>query len=399
MPTTVLNYMKKWGIYSVNIEEKLLALNIFENNQYFDLYIDLINKNKNTKKEKFKTAAHHILPKSYAKKLGISVDNSKNNLVNLLHKDHALAHYYLAFCTSDPYFKYSAANSINHIAGFSKKMGQLDIENFIKNLDRYQELMEVHAQENSKKYRGKLAGDKNPAKRPDVRLKISQALKGRESSTKGMKIHDEAWRKQMAKNRMGKIPVTNSDKIQKWINPEELAEYIEKGWHYGTNQKGKIVSEESKIKNSIAHKGRIRITDGKNNKDIFPEKLPEWEKKGWRRGLTKQSYVGGMKGKHLTTEQKEHLRALNKGRKGTFTGCHHTKETKEKISLKNKNRRHTDEFKQKLSEARKGKIAVHKPSENKTKYIIKEDLGGFLMQGYVKGGAKRNNNIKDETKC
>ena len=51
--------------------------------------------------------------------------------------------------------------------------------------------MEVRAQENSKKCKGKLAGDKNPAKRPDVRLKISQALKGRKSSTKGMKIHDE----------------------------------------------------------------------------------------------------------------------------------------------------------------------------------------------------------------
>ena len=106
-----------------------------------------------------------------------------------------------------------------------------------------------------------------------------------------------------------------------------------------------------------------------------------------------------MKGKHLTAEQKEHLRTLNKGRKGTFTGCHHTKETKEKISLKNKNRPRTDEFKQKLSKAFKGKIAVHKPSENKTKYIAKEDLNEFLMQGYVKGGAKRNNNIKDETKC
>lgn len=382
-----------------DIKEKLLELNIFEDNQYFALYIDLINKNKETKKEKFKTASHHILPKSYAKKLGIPVDNSKDNLVNLLHKDHALAHYYLAFCTSDPYFKYSAANSLNHIAGFSKKVGQYDIENFIKNLDKYQELVEVRAQENSKKCKGKLVGDKNPTKRPEVRSKISQALKGRKSSTKGMKIHDEAWKMQMSKNRMGKIPVTDDNKIQKWINPEELTEYIEKGWHYGTNQKGKTVSEESKIKNSMAHKGRIRITDGKNNKNILPEELPEWEEKGWHRGLTKQSYVSGMKGKHLTTEQKEHLRTLNKGRKGTFTGCHHTKETKEKISLKNKNRPRTDEFKQKLSKAFKGKIAVHKPSENKTKYIAKEDLNEFLMQGYVKGGAKRNNNIKDETKC
>ena len=35
-----------------DIKEKLLELNIFEDNQYFALYVDLINKNKETKKRK-----------------------------------------------------------------------------------------------------------------------------------------------------------------------------------------------------------------------------------------------------------------------------------------------------------------------------------------------------------
>ena len=83
------------------MKEKLLSLNIFENNQYLDAYIKLIEENKETKKEKYKTAIHHIIPKAYFKKMNLLIDNSEDNLVNLLHKDHVLAHYYLTQCIVD----------------------------------------------------------------------------------------------------------------------------------------------------------------------------------------------------------------------------------------------------------------------------------------------------------
>lgn len=50
----------------------------------------------------------------------------------------------------------------------------------------------------NKKRKGQICGDKNPAKRQDVKQKISDALKGRESPTKGMKYSDESKNKQSA---------------------------------------------------------------------------------------------------------------------------------------------------------------------------------------------------------
>ena len=66
----------------------LLQLNIVEDNEYLDKYCELIETNKVTKRVKGKTHKHHIIPKSYYKINGISVDNSPNNLVNLLFKEH-----------------------------------------------------------------------------------------------------------------------------------------------------------------------------------------------------------------------------------------------------------------------------------------------------------------------
>ena len=64
------------------LKDTLLSLNIFEDNEYLDAYIKLIEANKETKKEQFKTALHHIIPKAYFKKMNLPIDNSKNNLVN-----------------------------------------------------------------------------------------------------------------------------------------------------------------------------------------------------------------------------------------------------------------------------------------------------------------------------
>lgn len=57
-----------------------------------------------TKREQYKTAKHHILPRCYFKLAQKAIDNSTTNLVNLSHKDHLTAHYYLALCAPPPLY-------------------------------------------------------------------------------------------------------------------------------------------------------------------------------------------------------------------------------------------------------------------------------------------------------
>lgn len=80
------------------LKEKLLAINLFEDNDYLNQYCELIIQNLDTKKEKFRTHLHHIIPRCYFLLINSQIDDSKENLVNLLYKDHILAHYYLFNC-------------------------------------------------------------------------------------------------------------------------------------------------------------------------------------------------------------------------------------------------------------------------------------------------------------
>lgn len=96
------------------LKEKLLATEYFINNEYLNKYCELVKQNEFTEKQENKTNNHHILPKSYFKMLKIPIDNSPKNLVNLLYKDHILAHYYLCLCTKG-ILKYRLANAFLHL--------------------------------------------------------------------------------------------------------------------------------------------------------------------------------------------------------------------------------------------------------------------------------------------
>ncbi len=69
--------------------------NLFEINDYFFKYYELIKKSKRDTKDLLIYEIHHIIPKSLG---GI---NDKSNLVNLSISDHILAHYYLSKCIKD----------------------------------------------------------------------------------------------------------------------------------------------------------------------------------------------------------------------------------------------------------------------------------------------------------
>ena len=93
--------MNQW-----ELKNKILATNYFEDNKYLDKYCKLIEDNKDTKREKYKTQIHHIIPKCYFIINNIEIDNGKENKINLLYKDHILAHYYLVLsCNNTIIFK------------------------------------------------------------------------------------------------------------------------------------------------------------------------------------------------------------------------------------------------------------------------------------------------------
>lgn len=311
-------------------KQKLLDLNIFYDNEYLDKYVELVNANLKTPKEQFRTAQHHIIPKAYFKKLNQPIDNSEENLVNLLHKDHALAHYYIALATKDPYFLFSSMSALQHIMGFNKKMKQEDISDFISHLDKYQELVEQKNKYHSEHTKGLLAGDNNPAKRPEVREKIRLSKLGNTNNL-GKKIHDETWSKNQSEKLKGRIVITKNN-VNKRVYEKDLQNYLDQGWIIGSKLKGRTISEEQKIQNGLAHKGRIRITNGTINKNILPEEFDLWAEKGFWRGLT----------------------TIPKEQRKKSTSC-------------------------------KGKIIVCDPYTNKIKYINKEDIAKFIELGYVLG--------------
>lgn len=117
---------------------KLLSTGYFIDNEYLDDYCDLIKQNELTEKQENKTNKHHILPRSYFKMLKLPIDNSPENLVHILYKDHILAHYYLCLCAKGN-LKHRLANAFLHLVNRRWKYTDFNPEN---DLSEYQKIYE-----------------------------------------------------------------------------------------------------------------------------------------------------------------------------------------------------------------------------------------------------------------
>lgn len=239
-------------------------------NIYLDKYIDLILSNRETAAKKFQTQKHHVIPVCFFKLAGIPVDNSANNTVNLLYKDHVLAHYYLSLCTEGR-FKYNNIASIQHLMGMRGKIEEykelLD-EEFLDDLQTlYQYKSEFHSQ--LLKDKGYYVGDKNPAKRPEVRKKISESKLGHEVT------------------RQTREKLSNKNKGRKRdcrpvYSPEGKRRQIEAV----SGDKNPSKRPEARLKNSLAHQNIARITNGIDNYTIKKDELSFWQSLGFRQGVT-----------------------------------------------------------------------------------------------------------------
>ena len=190
------------------LKNKLLETGIFIDNEYLDLYCELINNNRNTVKEKHRTQCHHIIPRCYFNIIGIDIDNSENNLVNLLLKDHVLAHCYLVLSSKENQFKYfnrvTLYRIINH---FDYK----DIKDLMNNLDEVQlayesscEIALKYNPMNVDKYRKEHA---EKMRSENTRMAISNGMK------KYRKEHPftEEHRKKLSESAMGNHNWGNGD--------------------------------------------------------------------------------------------------------------------------------------------------------------------------------------------
>lgn len=82
-------------------------------NYYLEKYLELVNENLNNNIKDCYYEKHHIIPKTYFKHYKLAVDNSKDNLVNLLFVDHLKAHWLLFKAADVKWFKQSTQLAIN----------------------------------------------------------------------------------------------------------------------------------------------------------------------------------------------------------------------------------------------------------------------------------------------
>lgn len=184
----------------MELKDKLISLNIVIQNEYLDMYCTLVENNRNTPKQKYRTNRHHIIPRSYFKENNMQVDNSQENIVNLTYADHFLAHYYLSMCCIGRYKFY------NELAvEYLQSKYNIDYNNYIE-LEEYQKFRERLAKERGDKLRGK----PNPHT-DEWNDKISKALMGKPTNrtpwNKGMRgviHHTPETKKKISEAGMGR---------------------------------------------------------------------------------------------------------------------------------------------------------------------------------------------------
>lgn len=269
-------------------KENLLKINYFIDNEYLDKYINLINTNRNTKKIKYETNLHHIIPRHYFTHNNLDIDNSKENKVNLYFKDHMLAHFYLAGCTKGQ-DKYWNLYSIYLLSG--KSTNQLDIE-FIESLE-------------------------------DFNFIYENSIKSEYNHRKGCKVSEDTRNrmKEAQQLRVKKFGATNKNYV--WVNNnikdymiprDELELYEQDGF-----KKGRLYKHSKETKEKIGEKAKNRVIS-----DDFRKKMSE---------IAKKQVCSEEKRKKLSEYAKARV-----GEKNSFYGKKHSKESNLKNRLSHINK-------------------------------------------------------------
>lgn len=245
----------------------------FLDNDYLELYITLIENSKFQTRIKFKTQAHHFIPVEYYKNahaIGNRRDatrcanSDKNNFkVNLLYKDHVLAHYYLSLCTCGK-LKYQNECAIFHVLGninYIKDSNYLEEIRELKDLEKYQELYEDAAHTRSELYMGRTFAPISDKQKAIISEKNIGATYVR-------KYMQDQWI------------------VKKVFSETDLEKALKEGWEKGNRPRENCRTDVSKAI-SKAKKGKICINNGFTNKYIDGDDkvlLDHYLQEGWVRG-------------------------------------------------------------------------------------------------------------------
>ena len=324
--------------------ERLKNTNLFINNTYFKKYIQLIQDNLETKRQPFKTQRHHIIPLVAFKLYNLPGKDAADNIVNLLYKDHILAHYYLALCSKSVEFRYKMLCAINFILGKAAQV-KLDVEelkNMILDLDEYQKLYEECK---------KIFGDQT---------------KGKTHCT------SELTKEKIGKANKGRIYI-NKDGVVKAVQPADLNLFLESGWTCGN---------PNCTKRNL-HKGDTIMNKDGIEKYVKIDDINKYISEGWKQGLSDNHIIATKKGTQAYYDKLTDEEKIKKCASYGMLGKKHTKESVEKISLKLSGRKCSE--KQKLQNSLNKRNTIHMTNGVVNRMIKPELEQELLEQGFWRG--------------
>lgn len=288
------------------LKEKLLSTNCFEDNEYLDQYCELIYNNE-VPYQIYKTQSHHILPQCYFTSNNLEIDNSQENLVNLLYKHHLLAHYYLFKCALSP-LKEKLIYAYIIVYNFG---GGLRVKDYKKELSKsYLDTLQAYYEEARKQISIFQTGKK---KSIQMRLKLSKSKTGFHHSLEDrQKMHDikmsipkdkfDSIYKGISEKRKGSVWLYNESLNQYTMASRDSVEsYILQGWVRKTpvhsresyiraseKKRNKHRNQEQRKNHSLGHKGKIFINKDLECIMIYPDQLQEYLDQGWKKGRLKR---------------------------------------------------------------------------------------------------------------
>ena len=282
----------------MNIKEKLLKLQFVQDNEFLDKYVIIIEENKELPYIPRKTQEHHIIPQCYYRSIGIAVDNSKDNRVNLYYKDHVLAHYYLALA-SEGIFKYQNFTPIFVIMGH--KNFPKSEKDLLTKLPHIQLLYEASREFGYNPMNDAEVKERHDSvmRSPEVRSSISNTMKKKVAEGQ---LFNEQHRKKLSEAAKGNCSIRGrkkiyNDRMQTKFVPEDRVDfYISQGWTTQYTGKRKyerhIDTEILHEKLSKSHLGKTPVNKGTSLSEERKKKLSEhFSNTNWMNNGTEQHQV------------------------------------------------------------------------------------------------------------
>ena len=245
----------------LELKEKLIKQLDLIDNEYLNKYIELIVQNRTTVKQPNKTQIHHIIPRYFYQKNNLAIDNTPNNLVNLLYKDHILAHYCLMNCSKNE-FKYLNAYALRLLN--PRKCEDLETAQKIYEESKQNYVITDETRQKIKIANSDRCGEKNPMYGHKLSqehiAKIKEANTGENNKLYGKHLTDECKRKKSLAMR-GKKPA-NSKKVKCVETQQIFASMLD------ANAWLKSIGRKGSVKDVIA--GRLK-TAGQYHWEIVKE--------------------------------------------------------------------------------------------------------------------------------